>query len=192
MPMFNSYNPRKRKASSSLAVTPYRKKAYTRQKYSIYKGVPSRFAIPPKKVELKYQDGLNSTTIPLAGSIIFISGIASGAGPSDRIGRRVQYHDIQLNYHWEPALGNSQRARAVLVYDRQTNQGLPPVTDIMNGTDIAALYNPDNRLRFKILWDTSVMTHQGTSFFFSEGEKGRTNVTIPLKGPPTILPALGS
>lgn len=174
---------RKRKlASTSFAVTPSpRKRAYTRQKYSIYKGVPTRFAIPPKKVELKYADGLSSTTIPIAGAIQLISGISNGSGPSDRIGRRVQYHDIQINYHWTPALGNSQRARAVLVYDRQTNNALPLVTEVMNGSDIAALYNPDNRLRFKILWDTNVVTHQGTNFFFSEGEKGRTNVVINLK-----------
>lgn len=175
--MVFNYNSRKRKATTSLAG----KRAYTRQKYSIYKGVPTRFAVPPKKVELKYADNLNTTTIPLAGSIVFISGIANGSGPSERIGRRIQYHDIQINYHWTPVLGNSQRARAVLVYDKQTNQALPTVTDVMNGSDIAALYNPDNRLRFKILWDTSVLTHQSTGLFYSEGEKGRTNVTIPLK-----------
>ena len=174
MTMFR-YNPRKRKATYTTSLG-------KRQKYTTIRGVPTRFAVPPKKVELKYQDGQATTTIPTGGSVILCTEISNGTGPSDRIGRRIQYHDIQINYHWSPAIGSTQRARAVLVYDTQSNNALPLVTEVMNGTDVAALYNPDNRMRFKILYDTMVMTHQSANFFSSTGEYGKNNVVISLKG----------
>lgn len=180
MPVSFNFNPRKRKATGSSGSR--KKSAFRRQTFTSQRGVPTRFAVPPKTVELKYQDGLSATTIPVSGTIVQLTGIANGTGPSDRIGRRIAYHDIQINYHWTPVGSSSQRARAVLVYDSQTNNAAASVQDVMNGTDIAALYNPDNRIRYSILYDTAMVTHQNSNFFTSEGEKGRTNLVLSLKG----------
>ncbi len=190
MPVSFNFNPRKRKSMSSSGSR--KKSAFRRQTFSSQRGVPTRFAVPPKKVELKYHDSNDTITIPGTGTIAQLTNIPNGTGPSDRIGRRVAYHDIQINFHWSPASGASTRARAILVHDTQTNNAATTVGDVMNGYDVAALYNPDNRIRFNILYDTEVMTHQSANFFFSTGEAGKRNVVVSLKGKQCLFSGTGS
>lgn len=81
--------------------------------------------------------------------------IPNGTGPSERIGRHIDLHDMTMNYEFKNSVNVALvSCRAVLVFDKQTNATLPGITDIMNGTDVVALFNPDNRsasLRYGIL-----------------------------------------
>jgi len=144
----------KRKAYTSYSAKPGKKsKFFTRQNYTKSLLVPSRYAVAPKKVELKYDDGTYTITTD---QVVLLTTIANGTGPSDRIGRHVQYHDIQFNLFWQLASGYNT-TRVVLFYDRQSNGASPGLSDVLNSsTDVHALYNPDNRSRFKILWDKTI------------------------------------
>lgn len=161
------------------------KTSYTRQNFTTKKLVPSRYAVPPKKVELKYDDGGTTTAGSLTGNITLLSTIGNGTGPSERIGRHVAYSDLTMNWHFN-VTANTDNAyvRFVLIYDRQTNAATPGVTEVMNGTDVNALFNPDNRSRFSPLFDSGIthMADNSTTGKVSVSGKKGGQFRINLKG----------
>ncbi len=139
------------------------------------------FAKAPTKVELKYDDGGAAIfNVLSAGTTILLSTIPNGTGPSERIGRAVQYSDITLNYKIQVRNPTETGGcRVFIVYDRQTNGAAPAITDILTQANTMALYNANNRTRFKILYDK---TH---SFYYIPSNA--TNGTGGRQTAPTIV-----
>jgi len=169
--------PIKRKTYTSYSAKPCKKsKLYTRQNSFKTLLVPSRYAVAPKKVELKYRDE-NYSVAPATSTVALLTKIANGTGPSDRIGRHVQYMNMTVNLFHQLTTGYNT-TRFIVVYDRQTNAAQPAVTDILNSsTDPHALYNPDNRSRFKILCDKVYNLDSN-----NVGTYCVNNINISLKG----------
>ncbi len=171
----------KRKYNTDSTMTNYKQ---FKQRVTRKRVIPSRYAVPPAKVELKYDDGVTSTLIPSGGSVILLSTIANGTGPSERIGRHVAYHDLVMNWTVLNNLASGDYfGRVIIAYDKQTNTSLPGVTEVMNGTDVNALYNPDTRSRFSILYDKSfnIAVDTSAAYYQKQTVSGR-NQMISLKG----------
>jgi len=149
---------------------------------------PSRYVSPSKYIELKYDDGATSGTIPTAGYIINLTTIDNGTGASARIGSHVSYHDIQFNWIFNQSTATTlpEYCRAYLVYDKQVNGALPAVTDILNTATPQSNTKPNFRDRFRILWDSGIVqTYYSTAVnaggAFTQSKAHGTKV-VSLKG----------
>lgn len=100
------------------------------------------------------------------GNILLLNDVKVGAGPNQRVGRRIRMKNIWLRYNVSLTAANDAQsasiARVCVVYDRQPNGATPKLTDIFasqfnpgqpNVTDGLSGVNPDNRDRFKIIKD---------------------------------------
>lgn len=106
-----------------------------------------------------------------AGSVTSIFDLAAGAGPDDRIGRKVTVRSIQM--HWglrnEAVSTNNPQlnpVRTMIVYDKQSNGTVASYSDIMAdqlGTEDEpwSFRNLDNKDRFVILYDSFAATTAG-------------------------------
>lgn len=178
MVMFR-YSARKRKATtqargrSKIAKRPvYRSNQFIRP-YSILK-------------ELKYDSGsVSLANISTTGHIVNILSVANGTGPSDRIGQSINLAWFKAKYYFGTAANNSNNVITVsFVYDRQTNGALPAISDVLGGTDPAALPNQSNLNRFDILWQKthSVANSAAGGVDMAYNPNAPTTVYFPLKG----------
>lgn len=87
-----------------------------------------------------------------------INGLTQGAGIGQRIGQEILMRSVQLNAVSvaTAGTGTDQRARILLVYDRQANGGAPAMTDVLESASEVAMRNLQNRKRFKILMDKCI------------------------------------
>jgi len=189
----------KRKYSSDNTTANYNKfkrKSFTRQNYTSQRQVVSRFAKPPSKVELKYDDGSQTGALLAAGSITLLSTIANGTSPSERIGNHVDFHDMEIVWSFQPNAGlGPTRSRMIVVYDKQANGGLPTVAEVMRTTDPMSLFNPTNRSRFTPLLDTGVVStayNAGTGISLTNYGKANGSAKISLKGKRCLFRGTGS
>lgn len=132
--------------------------------YPVYTNVQT--APAPTRVELKYDYGeLTTFAIDSTPAVILLTTIANGSGSSDRVGKRIQYHDIELKWLWlsnASHLNNS--ANFMIVYDSSPNGALPAYTDILRDSAVTSLQNSDTRGRFTILFETQYSdTYQTTA-----------------------------
>lgn len=151
-------------------------------------GQSTIFAKAPGRVELKYDDGGSAVfSVLTAGALVLLSTIPNGTGPSERVGRAITYHDITVNYKVQPRNDTDLGGiRVLLVYDRQTNGVSPVITDIMTATNTLALYNANNRSRFKILYDRTHSSYYEATVAGAGGRQSAPvhviNKNISLKG----------
>jgi len=143
-------------------------KFYQSRKYSLddITGIPRWIG---RATELKSMD-LTTTLTPFttpATNSYLISGIKTGTGFYNRIGRQVRVVsvDLRINLRINPGSSGSTSGdmfRFILYRDAQTNGALPADADLLqgftfNGTAIVAgnitPYNPTNIQRFKIFAD---------------------------------------
>jgi len=136
---------------------------YKRFKQPSYKA-PSRYARAPRKVELKYDDGVSGFALAVAGTVTLLTTIANGSGGSERVGRHIEYSDIEMNWYVNAAAAIAEaKFRFILVHDKQSNGALATHATIMNSTDVTALMNPDNRSRFSLIYDSGIREHTATA-----------------------------
>jgi len=130
----------------------------------------------PTRVELKYDYGFVTTApVDSTPSVTLLSTIANGTGSSDRIGKRIAYHDIEISWAWLYNADHSlNTAGFFIVYDNAPNGSLPAYTDIINDSSVTTLQNPDQRGRFKILFRTN---------FNSVDRTGATVARTAFQGP---------
>jgi len=163
-----------------------KQRLYQRQRMQTQNWVPARFAAPTtKKVELKYADNTFTDAGAVAGFIGTISNIANGTGPTDRIGRHVFWHNLNFNWVATDTGGGAynHNGRILLVYDLQTNGANPTVLDVMNTATVNSQFNPDNRSRFKILYDQKYSLVSVNAIGVSiKNNASRTNDVLSLRG----------
>lgn len=170
----------KRKSTATFAKK--NTKAFVRQTFTTQKMVPARYAIPPKKVELKYDDGITNNLIPSGGLVVLMTTIANGTGPSERIGRHIAYSDLTMNYEVGSVATAGSHWRASLIFDKQTNAATPAITDIFNGVDSYSLMNPDNRSRFTLLSQTKGFFARNVAAGYAESRNTFGSFSVSLKG----------
>ncbi len=108
------------------------------------------------------------------GRVISIFEPASGSGSDERVGRKVTVRSIQL--HWglvndsntTVATAELFPVRTMIVYDKQSNAGVPSYSDIvadqLGASDEPwSFRNLDNKDRFTILYDSFGGTEAGDS-----------------------------
>lgn len=125
--------------------------------YPVYNTVAT--APAPSRVELKYDYGVVNGTIDSTPNVVLLTTIANGSGSSERIGKAVQYHSIEIAWSLRmAAVHNSNKASFKLIYDRSPNGILPAYTDILKSSDTNSLLNPDTRARFVELFEANWVT----------------------------------
>jgi len=110
------------------------------------------------RTEFKYKDmGANQATNTTT-SFVLLNGTAEGVGPTQHVGRRVMLRSVQVKFrsYVTDTTGTDQVHRVMLVYDKQTNQVAPGITDILVAAGDNTLRNLDNRSRFTILLDKRI------------------------------------
>lgn len=125
---------------------------------------------PGPRPELKYVDHLNGTAVTPSGiaspTISVLNLTQEGAGPHNRIGRRIQLRSVELNIlpndTTDVATIAGQVYRLLLVYDSQWNGASSLTTsDLLQATDEAGTsstnvmspINMNNRDRYLVLRD---------------------------------------
>lgn len=95
--------------------------------------------------------GCNST-----GSITLLNGVATGTDFTDRIGRKIIMKSVSIQGYLYPEDSNvtENLARIMLVYDSQSNQAAPAMTDILKTSTALSQLNLNNRERFRVLYDS--------------------------------------
>ncbi len=123
------------------------------------------------------------------GTVTPIFQLATGAGSDERVGRKVTIRSIQL--HWgclndtvesstEPVDRLFNPVRTMIVYDKQSNAGVPTYSAIVAdqlgaGDEAWSFKNLDNKDRFVILYDSFAGTEAGDS-------KSRDSVRVNYAG----------
>lgn len=96
------------------------------------------------------------------GSVACICTPVPGTDYTNRIGRKIVIKSVYIRGQavLEAALNNpgalndkAQLGRVILLWDMQPNGALPAVTDVLLTADSRSHLNPNNRDRFKVIWD---------------------------------------
>jgi len=116
--------------------------------------------------ELKFLDTARTTApIQAAGAVdTNLVVIPTGAGESDRIGRKVTVKSIYMRHTISLAANSTgvDKVRCIVVNDQQANGAVFAVTDVLDTADRDSHYNLANQMRFKILADMNfTMNTQG-------------------------------
>jgi len=152
--------------------------------YPVYSTVTT--APAPSRVELKYDDGVITGSISSTPAVTLLSTIANGSGSSERIGRRINYFNMEIRWQWRFASnhGGPNHAKFAIVFDTSPNGTLPAYADIYATTGTESLTNPDTRSRFKILYETNCVSYVNDPAATGGGNWNNFAGTrvIPLKG----------
>jgi len=179
--------PRKRKYSSENTTenwNKFKKQNVVRKSFKNYPVYNTVYTAPaPTRVELKYDYGEFSTLMKSAGSVILLSTIANGSGSSERIGKRIQYHDIEIGWHYRPnATFNANKCQWMLIYDKSPNGTLPTYLDMFQSTAVEAFSNSDTRGRFQILYRQEHIATNNANGYSDHGGPWTGRKVISLKG----------
>jgi len=161
-------------------------RAMVRKSYKNYPVYNNVWTAPaPTRVELKYDVGQVASAVPSAGSINLISTIANGSGSSDRIGRRIAYHDIEIK--WEFGMSASHaynNVKTYIIYDNSPNGAAPIWTDLFVTAVPYSVQNPDTKGRFKIIWESNFISYDATTATFARCwfNNGAGHKVLSLKG----------
>lgn len=137
----------------------------------------------PTRVELKYDFGEFSQLMKSAGLVTLLSTVATGSGSNERIGKRIQYQDIEIGWHYRPnALFNGNKVQFLIVFDKQPNGTLPAYSQICQSTAVEAFANNDTRGRFKILYRTEHIATNNTNGYSDHQGAWTGRKIISLKG----------
>lgn len=112
------------------------------------KSFPKYLRPEVKRIDSTYATGITSTE-----ATILLNGLTQGLEYNQRIGRKITSKSIAIRGYVQNADANVNQVRLLLVYDKQTNQALPTMSDIIDGNLFNGFRNLDNIKRFKILSD---------------------------------------
>jgi len=157
-------------------------KAMVRKSYVSYPVYSTIATAPaPTRVELKYDYGEFNTLMKAAGTVILLSTIPNGNGSSERVGRRIQYHDIEIGWHYRPnATYNNHKVAFMIVYDSSPNGALPSYLSICQSTAVESFANSDTRGRYSILYRSeNISTNNTNGMTYCQGQMtGRKVISL--------------
>lgn len=110
-----------------------------------------------KNIDANFVDLVLPATNAFTG-VALLNGVAQGAGTNQRIGRRATYHSLHYRFHLGLASGGSGAGQSVpvrilIVYDKQTNGGTPPNTEILQTPNFQGQMLLNQADRFVIVSD---------------------------------------
>lgn len=115
------------------------------------------------KEELKFIDTYQSaTSIPLAGVLQLLNGVAEGDDNNNREGREINLTSVQFRGQLlnNPLDITSAVIRMIIFYDLQANGAAPTVATLLDLTTITAAYlapyHRDYQKRYKIVYDKTM------------------------------------
>lgn len=108
----------------------------------------------PQIKESKFVDFAVNAVADTTGAVSLIPTIAQGTTVSTRLGRKAVLTSVWIRAVF---LANTtsvtNKARFLLVWDRQPNKALAAVTDVLDSANSNSMQKDENRERFKILLD---------------------------------------
>lgn len=112
-----------------------------------------------KMGEWKFVDtSIANTNVSTTPQVTLLNGLAPGTNGSQRIGRKVRFHTIELKlFSVSDATTTYNIVRYALVLDKQANGAAPAFTDIYDAATPTALRNISNKERFSVLWDSGLI-----------------------------------
>lgn len=129
-------------------------------------------ALINRGIEWKYSDSqlVNSDCNTTAG-ITLLNDMQNGNSAITRLGNQIMIRSLEFRILHKAldATGSDQVHRFAFVIDRQPNGVVFSATDLWVAADTISLRNLDNRRRFKVLWDQSIVVN-------GHGEPGSYNV----------------
>ncbi len=133
-------------------------------------------ALSMLNVEYKFHDvQLTSTTLTDVPLIVQLTNIAQGDTETTRDGAQIKLTRLTLRYRLQ-ASGTPQKnqIRVILVHDKQTNQSIYAIGDLLQDTtaidNLISPNNLDNKFRFKVLYNKVHTTSLGSvsGFLYKE------------------------
>lgn len=149
-------------------------------------------SMPASRTEVKSLDiPLSTTTLNATPSIIGLNFVRAGSSFYNRIGRKIELKNLQLECRLglvDDVMGRNPPLaynRIMVVYDRQTNGAFPSIQDIIqdvdqagtNSTDVMSDINLNNRERFTILRDWRFLTPDCSTQQVAAGNMQMANST---------------
>lgn len=147
-----------------------------------------------KRRDANYVDLASATyQFDTTGSITLIATVASGAGVTQRIGKKIAWKSVQLRGHLQNKnTATIHDAALLLVYDREPGAALPAITDILDTVSCRSFNKDDNSYRFRILrrWDFCLTGNNATP---ATGNEAITlDEFVDLKGLPGQFKSAGT
>lgn len=95
-----------------------------------------------------------------SGNVLCFNLLAQGDDKDERGGNSVRWKSVfsRITYTLH-ASATTTVARAILLWDRQSNGALPSVTDVLQAANVRSSLNTDNSYRFKVISDQLVNLH---------------------------------
>jgi len=142
---------KRRKYNPNNTVANYNR-AFSTGLVPTYRGFSARAF---SKGEWKYVDVTATSTMDNTTSVNLLNGIAGGTTASTRIGTKVSIMSLEFRgyAYVTPATGVDQVQRFMIVRDGQTNATALTCAQVLQGSNVFAPRNLENRKRFKILMD---------------------------------------
>lgn len=98
------------------------------------------------------------------GLVVPLNLTATGAGPSDRYGKRIAMKSSELRVSLvADSAANVNVVSISIVLDKQANGNLANITDIYDSAEPYSLRNMSQKRRFWVLWDSGMITMAGTA-----------------------------
>lgn len=172
-----------------------RRRRFTRRRRKFRRRRIRRMRRPAR--ELKWLDtaisGTSGTT--WGNHAVSLNVVPQGLTANDRIGDKLTIRSIEMNLRVHVTFGTSisnsvQRARVLLVHDRQANLLPADGLELMEDDSVDSFRNETNSHRFRILRDWKVTTvataagGDGTSFDFTPQHRWlrfRKRLNMPIK-----------
>jgi len=148
---------KKIRASKFPSLAAMRAAGGTRYTYrTVPRALPMRYGgyrTPAGRLERKFVDTAVATyEMDTTGSVALIATVPQGAGESQRIGREINLHSLQIHGTVQAKTTTTLAAgRFLVVWDKQPNAALAAITDILNTANYYSFLNDQNKKRFKIL-----------------------------------------
>ncbi len=97
----------------------------------------------------------STTTSTTAGQVIFLSGVACGPDPDERVGKKITSKEFNCNVFINGDIA-SRLLRLIIFRDMDCAGALPGVTDVLDSATYQSFYNENSRQRFVILKDRTL------------------------------------
>lgn len=160
---------------SSFKATPFkpprtisRRPASIVRARSLPSAVSTSYKFTQRAKELDFVDtAIAAQAISTTPFLVLLNGLAPGTGDNQRLGRRIQMKSIELKGYIQPDTATTTSVeRFAIVQDMQPNAAAPTFAGANDGIYDAAtpiaLRNISNKSRFKVLWDSGLITNVST------------------------------
>lgn len=159
------------KRSTIVKRRPAKKRATT-MRMPAFIGAPQR-SILEKGVaqEIKVVDTAANNTVSAGGNLTHLTSISSGADLYQRIGRAVALTGVQVRVYFNLTGANlfNDFVRVSVVYDREPNNAVPPISDIFsNISNVGALTSSADCFTNPAFWDRFTILAEQTFFLIPD------------------------